>query len=119
MSKEYYSAIYYFFWKFRTLGANVRLNHEHIFFKFLEQQQHTMNWVWFCVGLFSILIISLSGLILSHKVAGPLFKLHTHMKSVAQGETLQNISFRERDYFLEVAQAYNEQLKKLSQKNTE
>lgn len=109
----FYGAVYYFFWKFRAMGAAVGLPANHVFYQFLNEQQTSMNWCWLGVSVLSIVTLTVTGLLLSHRVAGPLFHLHRHMKRVANGESQSEVQFREKDFFPELADAYNEQLKTL------
>ncbi len=53
------------------------------------------------------------GLILSNRVAGPLFRLQKHMKEIMSGETKRKVAFREKDFFPELAETYNELLVKV------
>lgn len=109
----FYGAIYYFFWRFRSLGLAVGLPPDHVFFRFIDQQQVVLNWGFVVVTLVAISVLVLCGLYMSHRVAGPLYRLLGHMKRVAAGETTENVKFREKDYFQELADAYNAQLQTL------
>lgn len=112
-SAMFYAAVYYFFWKFRTLGASMGLAPDHVFFRFLDTQQSSLNWYWLAMSVISSLGICAWGLLLSHRVAGPLHKLRLHMNRVARSETEAEVQFRSGDYFPELADAYNEQLRTL------
>lgn len=52
-------------------------------------------------------LLSLAGLIYSHHIVGPLYKIRKHMKETMQGQTPPKITFRNRDYFHELASEYN------------
>ncbi len=56
------------------------------------------------VFLATIFVLSI---FLSHRIAGPLFKLNRALKFAAQGKT-EDIRFREKDHFEELAVSYNE-----------
>jgi len=53
------------------------------------------------------------GLILSNRVAGPLFRLKKHMRDTIDGAESRPVKFREGDYFQDIAETYNELLEKL------
>lgn len=112
----FYGAIYYFFWKFRTMGAAVGLPSDHVFFRFLLEQQTSLNWCWFIVSILAVTVIIVSGMYLSHRVAGPIHHLQEHMEKIAKGESAGEVQFRKQDYFPELADAYNQQLKEICQK---
>ena len=66
-----------------------------------------MEKVFLAVGFTNVMVIFVGGLVLSHRVAGPLFKIQKHMNDVAEGFTHGHVNFRRNDYFGELADAYN------------
>lgn len=74
-------------------------------------------------GIFSFLIISSlfitvltsiiwSALIFSNRIVGPIYRLQMHMNSTIKNRRIaQEISFRQKDFFSELAQSYSEILK--------
>lgn len=50
---------------------------------------------------------------LSNKFAGPIFRLRHSMHQLAQGETLRSIRFREKDFWHEMADDFNQLLERL------
>jgi len=59
-------------------------------------------------------IVSLVAVILSHKIAGPLFRLRNHIiynSKIAKESNLRFIHFRKKDNFKTLGIAYNEQVK--------
>lgn len=106
----FYAADAYFFWKFRQLGQGLGLPSNHVFFQFLDEQHATKNTYYGIAAGVTVSFLSIWGLLLSHRVAGPLYRLRKHLTSVAQGETLSDVRFRKGDFFQEVADAYNMQM---------
>lgn len=47
------------------------------------------------------------GLILSNRVAGPVYRLHKHLTAVVNGETKEDVKFRDKDFFPELAVVVN------------
>ena len=64
--------------------------------------------------LLSIIQVSLIGIVfvlcifMSHKIAGPMFKLKTHLEKIRHGEPFSPLFFRKGDNFKEVADEINE-----------
>ena len=54
----------------------------------------------------------LYGFWLSNRIAGPLFRLERHMYEVAEGKIDSELKFREKDYVTDIAEAFNEVVKK-------
>lgn len=106
----FYAADAYFFWKFRALGAGLGLPTNHVFFQFLDEQHATKNTYYAIAAGVTVSFLSIWGLLLSHRVAGPLYRLRKHLGSVSRGETLSDVRFRKGDFFPEVADAYNLQM---------
>lgn len=50
---------------------------------------------------------------LTHRVAGPLYKLRTFFSAIRDGQDNGKLRFREGDYFQEIAEGYNEALERL------
>lgn len=106
----FYAADAYFFWKFRQLGQGLGLPSDHIFFQFIDEQHATKNTYYAIAAAVTVSFLSIWGLLLSHRVAGPLYRLSKHLSSVASGDTLSDVHFRKGDFFPEVADAYNLQM---------
>ena len=56
---------------------------------------------------------------LSHRIAGPLYKLTRFLTDQGPGKLVRRISFRKADHFQEIASAYNEMLDSINQKVTQ
>ncbi|MGK5085451.1 hypothetical protein WDW37_19355 [Bdellovibrionota bacterium FG-1] len=108
----FYAADAYFFWKFHQLGEGLGLPSNHVFFQFLAEQQGTKNFYYGISAAVALTFLTIWGLVLSHRVAGPLYRLKKHLIRVAQGETISDVRFRKNDFFQEVADAYNLQMKR-------
>jgi sensor histidine kinase YesM len=102
----FYSATVYFFWKLDRLGETLGLPENHVFFKFVSEQRWTMSWVLLGFSLVAVGFLIGAGLVMSHRVAGPLYRMRLHLDQVAQGSD-KPLKFREKDYFQEIPEAYN------------
>ncbi len=107
----FYTANLYFFTKLHNEATSAGLAPDNIFFQYLEAQKLFMNKVFLISTLLSALIISWGGLYLSHKIAGPLYKLTKHLRSSSLS-TIEPVHFRKGDYFPEIQDAFNELIKK-------
>jgi hypothetical protein len=108
----FYASDAYFFYKFRELGKGLGLPDDHVFFEFLAERKAQKN-VYYAVTATSVIgILTVWGVLMSHRIAGPMYRLRKHLNSVATGETKEDVRFRTGDYFSEVADAYNMQMKK-------
>lgn len=64
-----------------------------------------------------ILIVFIICIFLTHKIAGPMFKLTNYLRGIAQGESPTQISFRDGDNFFEVAEEVNNAFDRLADKH--
>jgi sensor histidine kinase YesM len=108
----FYAADAYFFWKFTQLGQGLGLPSNHVFFQFLDEQRSAKNLYYGVAAAIGLAAIAGWSLVLSHRVAGPLYRLRKHASAVASGETVSDVRFRRGDFFPEVAEAYNLQMKR-------
>jgi hypothetical protein len=111
-----YGANAYFFWKFQRYGEAMHLSSDHMFFSFLNQQRTLMNQVFAVTAVVISAMAGILGLVISHRIAGPLYRLTKHLKEAAMTGTYRPVKFREGDFFPEVAEAYNAQIPKDSSK---
>jgi len=78
-----YLANSYFFWKFGKLGMDLHLAADHAFFQFLKNQQILMSGIFLVNSLVVFTLLITLGLVFSHRIAGPLYKLQKHLQKRA------------------------------------
>lgn len=60
-----------------------------------------------------MVIIFIVVIFISHKIAGPMYKLKQHLTTIKNGEPYGNISFRSGDYFADIADDLNQALNRV------
>lgn len=110
----FYGAQSYFFWQARKLGESISLPSDHVFFLFIAEQQRTMTLISLATMATVSLLILAFGLLYSHRIAGPVYRLQKYLKDKAAGAEIGKLSFRENDYFPEMAEALNDYIYKTS-----
>ena len=108
----FYGAIRYAFGQLHTLAVEAGLPEDDGIFLFLAEHTHHINKVFGVTFLITVVVLTLLGIYLSHKVAGPLYRFHSHLTRVSRGDEPTPVHFRDGDYFQELAQAYNATLTK-------
>jgi nitrogen fixation/metabolism regulation signal transduction histidine kinase len=79
----------------------------------LEQHQRAMLAVlWVALGLF-VLLVALASVVVTHRVAGPVFKLRRHLRELGEGSLSDPGSLRRGDELGELFRVYGEALAKL------
>lgn len=105
-----------FIWRLYEKGRKVGLSEDHVFFSFLNYQDSSLTITSLISAAVLFIVMGLFGLKMSHRVAGPLYRLNQHMRGVANGELGKHVKFRKGDFFPELAEAYNMQYDFLSKK---
>jgi methyl-accepting chemotaxis protein len=62
---------------------------------------------------FVIITAVFANLELSNRLVGPIYRLRRHMTDVASGKRFEDVKFRDHDEFLDLADKYNQVLKRL------
>ena len=94
-------------------GELSQLPDTHPYFTFLKAFQTQFVVMFGFSVLASFVICFFIGLLVSHKVAGPLVKIRNYFDRVGDGQEIEReIQFREGDFFQDVAKAYNKKFKR-------
>lgn len=102
-----------FFRHFERRGHDGGLPADHIFFQFLAEQRHFMAMVLVGVAVVTTVCLTVYGLVLSHRMAGPLHRLRRYLEEEIQGNgNAHPLKFRDGDYFVEIADLVNQALAK-------
>lgn len=113
-----YGFIWYFFYNFKSEAIQMGLNKKHIFFKFINELQGDFNLIFFIALFTSMIILFIFGVLVSHKIAGPLYRLKTHLNEASTLNDLSTVKFREKDYFRDIEESLNNLVNK-NQKNND
>ena len=116
IAASFFAAHKFFFHSFIQKGQAAGLPADHIFFTFLAKQEASLDRIFLGACLVVFIAVVYFSMRLSNKIAGPLYRLDRHMQAVAEGKTDHPVTFREGDYFLELAVSYNAQLERLKGK---
>jgi hypothetical protein len=105
-----YSTTYLFFWRMKEKGLSVGIPENHVFYDFLIQQKSDLDTLFIWMAIFNFFALIGIGLLLSHRIAGPIYKLKNHLSQIS---TMQDdFKLRESDFFQELAPLVNELKKK-------
>ncbi len=112
VSTIFYLSVCYFFKAFAEKGVSLQLPSDHIFFAFLQEQRLVMDYIFGVTVLCSFIVTLIYGLIISNRIAGPLYRLKMYLRDWASGDRSRPLTFRERDHFKELADVVNDCLNK-------
>ncbi len=113
-----FAANHYFFWKMNQIGISYKIPQSDPFYELILRQEVIMNRIFLGSAVLTLLCLCAVGLAFSHRVAGPLFRLRHHLKTIESQSDLREIQFRKGDYFYEVAESFNQMVGKLNEKKS-
>jgi hypothetical protein len=110
-----YGLFTYGFNEFVQIGHQAGLPDGHVYFEFIKMQEATFLRVILAIAIVVGGILIFGGLAVSHKIAGPMFRLKQELQKMAQAENpvLHKVNFREGDFFPEVPRAFNDLVEKI------
>jgi magnesium-transporting ATPase (P-type) len=102
------------FSEFNNIGNQAGLPPDHIYFQFIKMQEATFLRVIAAIAVVIGLILTVGGLILSHKIAGPIYRMQKEFNGMSGKDPLEikEIQFRKGDFFPELADSFNVLVKK-------
>ena len=81
----------------------------------VEQQQSSLIIYLIIYQLAVVLLVSFISIYVSHKIAGPLHKLHKFFRKIADGNPPERLFFRKADYFKFLAEDFNDAFDKVNE----
>ena len=101
-------------WYFELLleqGYELGLDPEHPYYVFIADQRTLLHQTYAAVSAVVFLLLMSSALFLSHRIAGPVYRLKIQMRDiVAKNGNVDPVYLRSKDFFPEVADEMNEML---------
>ncbi len=106
-----YSTNYLFFWKLKEKALKIGIPKGHVFFTFIENQKADLDHIFIALTVFNLLLLIGAGFVISHRIAGPLFKLKKFLQS-CDSESEQ-FKLRDKDFFKDIEPVVNDLRDKL------
>jgi hypothetical protein len=99
-----------------NIGKQLQFRADSGYFKLLNSQQDLIFKNILVVGIIGAIISGIILLILSHKIVGPIYRLHKFFQeydlAIEKGEAIPELKFRRGDFFSELSHSVNRSLKK-------
>lgn len=105
----FWMSIELLFYRMITFGKNSNLPEGHAYYSVLSMQKREFEMILFFLSLVLFVIFSYWGILFSHRIAGPLYKLNKYFKEKNTIDEVRKspIFFRKKDFFLEVPDSIN------------
>ena len=85
----------------------------HPFSDVLAKHEADFDRLCLLVGLVQFAIFNVTAIFLSHRIAGPLYRLQRHLDEVGEGKEPGDVKFRKGDLYQELAEACNKVMARL------
>lgn len=95
-----YTTTFLFFWRMKEKALNVGIPDGHVFFQFLVNQKRDLDLLFVGLAVFNFLLLIGMGFIISHRIAGPIFKLKNQLAQIS--DDTEEFKLRESDFFQEL-----------------
>ena len=102
----------------KKMGAGVGLAPSHPYFGFLTLQCHTVISYLAVAFIISLVLCTVVTLYVSNRLAGPIVRLRSHFREIAEGRPVQPLHFRKGDFFADLPPIVNEALRSLENNKT-
>jgi hypothetical protein len=99
------------FSRLKQIGLDAGYSFDHPYFEFIGQVKMGMFSQLMGAFLFSVAISAVGFLLLSHRIAGPISRLYSHLRQINESQKVTDIKFRKGDYIEDLAPILNEALK--------
>jgi hypothetical protein len=76
-----YSTVFIFFYRLNQKALSVGIPPKHVFFEFIGNEKHDLDLTFAVLAFFNFLILIGIGFLVSHRIAGPLYKLKSYLKN--------------------------------------
>lgn len=103
----FYSVNMYFLYTLKQKGIAAGLPANSEYFFFLEDSTRLMNVFFFSSAFMVLILIYYFGLRLSHRIAGPIYKIGITIDEILSKDEAKEIRLRKNDYFKELAAKLN------------
>ncbi len=105
----FYFGIRYSFIQFENEAILLDVDPQSPIFAFLTSVRARLGLLFLFAASFSAVWISLYGLYLSHRIAGPIHRMKAHLKFLQENpKNFDKVHFRKKDYFDDLEEAFNE-----------
>lgn len=81
--------------------------------KLVMEQRADMDRIFILTSIMIVSLMMLGAILLTHRVAGPLYRLEQHLKGIAEGGKVGDVKFRKGDFFQEVAEVFNRAIRRI------
>ena len=101
-----YSTTFLFFWRLKEKALSVGIPSGHIFYRFIDGQKSDLDLTFVLLTLFNLLLLVGTGFIVSHRIAGPLYKIKKYLKGI--NSESEEFRLRDKDFFKDIEPVINE-----------
>ena len=97
----------------QSYAFSLNLPASHPFSEFVAQREAGYARMCLVLGVVQFVIFNLVAVLLSHRIAGPLYRLERHLEAVGEGGEPADVKFRKGDIYVQLGDACNKVMARL------
>lgn len=101
-----YSTVFIFFWRLRQKALSVGIPEGHIFFQFIGNEKRDLDLTFGILAGINLLVLVGVGVVVSHRIGGPLHKLKGYLSNVISSEG-PDFKLRKNDFLRDLEPVVN------------
>ena len=91
---------------------------DHPISELLAERAADYTRICFLIGIIQFVLFNAAAIFLSHRIAGPLYRLERHLAAVGEGKEPNDVKFRKGDLYQPLAEACNRVMARLRESST-
>jgi methyl-accepting chemotaxis protein len=99
--------------RIENYATSLNLAPNHPALQFLAQREAEFERMCLLIGIVQLALFNAVGVFLSHRIAGPLYRLERHLEDVGAGKDPVDVHFRKGDLYQQLAEACNKVMARL------
>jgi hypothetical protein len=101
-----YLTVVLFFWRLNSKALGVGIPPGHVFFRFVNNERFDLALAFAGLALVNLIILIGVGFVVSHRVAGPIYKLKNYLRQMS--EESPEFRLRKNDFFKDLEPIIND-----------
>jgi methyl-accepting chemotaxis protein len=99
--------------RFENYATTLNLTPGHRYLEYIAQREAEFTRMCVLVGIVQFVLFNATAIFVSHRIAGPLYRLERHLLDVGAGKDPTDVSFRKGDLYQQLADACNKVMARL------
>ncbi len=96
-----------------SYATGLNLPPGHPYLEYVAQREESFSRLCLLIGVVQFALFNATAIFLSHRIAGPLYRLQRHLDEVGAGKSAGEVNFRKGDLYQQLAESCNKVMARL------